>query len=115
MSSRTVSVQAESEKKDPQGNALFEPLKGAYVRSSYTWPSNLVIHHFYIEGVDEMTRRKGGAGSIWFFVMPEGLTQSVIINLVDTKNKIHKKPLAIGLVLNPFAAQFDRYDIFQKP
>jgi hypothetical protein len=52
---------------------------------------------------------------VWFFVIPEGLTQAVTINLFDTKDLLqNKKPRPVGLVLNPFSAQFSVYDQFQK-
>jgi hypothetical protein len=39
----------------------------------------------------------------------------VIINFLDTKDTKDDAPRRVGLVLNPFTAQFKIYDAFQKP
>ncbi len=81
----------------------------------FAWPKNLEIKNFYVEGSDEMERIAGRPdGKIWFFVVPSGLAQNVIINFIDTLDRVNNKPRTIGLVLNPFSAQFKVYDTFQK-
>ena len=49
---------------------------------------------FTINGKDEI-----GSDKIWFFILPDGTTQEVMINL---KNDNHKQ----SLILNPFIGQF---------
>ncbi len=47
--------------------------------------------------------------------MPDGLTQTVTMNFLDTKQlNAAGKPRQFGLVLNPFNAQFKVYDGFQR-
>jgi hypothetical protein len=43
------------------------------------------------------------------------MAQDVVMNFIDTKDTQDGKPLQVGLVLNPFTAQFKTYDTFQKP
>ena len=113
---RNVSLQIATDKKDRQGEQLFEPIKGQYLKTSFTWPDQFKFKQFFIEGFDEMSRFVGRkAASVWFYVMPEGLAQDVIINILDMKDLKNNKPREIGLVLNPFTAQLSVYDTFQKP
>ena len=98
------------------GEMEFKRVKGGYAITSGKIPKSIKIKNFIIEGFDEMTRRgAGGTDESWFFIMPDGLTQTVIINFLDAKQlNAAGKPRQFGLVLNPFNAQFKVYDSFQK-
>lgn len=113
---KRVSLEVETDKKDSDGNPLFEPVKtGGYIKSSFVWPKHLDVKNFYVEGFDEIGKRSDrGAGQVWFFVIPDGLAQQVTINFLDMLDRPQGKPRSIGLVLNPFLAQFKEYDTFQK-
>lgn len=92
-------------------------LKGAYTPTALSIPKNIDIKGFIIEGFDEKSRYGGGRGTeeSWFYIMPDGLTQAVTINFIDTKDRNPAgKPRQFGLVLNPFTAYFNAYDSFQK-
>jgi prepilin-type N-terminal cleavage/methylation domain-containing protein len=96
------------------GNPEVVPVKGAYLPTSLKIPPALEIVNFIIEGFDELARG-GRRKAVYFFVMPDGLTQSVTINFIDKKHtNVAGKPRQFGLVLNPFNAQFKVYDSFQK-
>jgi hypothetical protein len=107
-----VEVGEQQDKKEP----VFVPVKRAYMRASVDVPERYDIRQLFIERVDEMQRFGGGrkTGEVWFYIVPEGLAQTVIINFVDKKDLVAGKPRQIGLVLNPFTAQFKAYDTFQK-
>ncbi len=91
----------------------FEPVKGS--DTTMTWPNSISIKQFLVEGFDEMKRFTGrGAETIWFYIIPDGMTQQVTINGIDKEDVIENKPRQFGLVLNPFLAQFKEYDTFQK-
>lgn len=111
-----VELEQETDKKADNGESVFEPVKRVYFSRSFAWPKELPIKQFIVEGSDLMARYVGKASDkVWFFVIPEGLTQEVTINMIDTKDLLqNKKPREIGLVLNPFSAQFSVYDVFQK-
>jgi prepilin-type N-terminal cleavage/methylation domain-containing protein len=115
MKNNTISLAVALDKKDEKGNVQFEPARSYQLKPVFTWPRNLEIKNFFIEGVDEMGRYVGRATEeTWFYMMPEGLTQAVIINMVEAEDKQGKRR-EIGLVLNPFSGQFKEYDAFQKP
>jgi len=90
------------------------PLASAYTLSSIKIPDQLQVMNFYIEGNDELGRY-GSGGDVWFYVLPEGFAQPVIINLLDTKDKIGRRNRRFSLVLNPFSAQFEVYSEFKNP
>jgi len=108
-----VIAQVKGEGKNEKGEPLFVPIKGRYLHSTLTWPKNLVVKQFSIEGTDEMARDTRPT-EFWFFIVPEGLTQDVVINMLDINKAYRDKPKQVGLVLNPFAAQFKIYESFQK-
>lgn len=98
------------------GTPEFARVKGAYINTTIPIPPQIQIKNFIIEGYDEMGRSASlKTQESWFFVMPDGLTQTVTINFLDTKQlNAAGKPRHFGLVLNPFNAQFKVYDNFQK-
>jgi hypothetical protein len=78
-------------------------------------PDQIIIKQFFIEGFDMMAKfGRSKSKSVWFYIMPEGMVQSVVINFVDTKDTQDNQPPSFGLILNPFTAQCKIYDTFQK-
>lgn len=102
--------------KDSKGETLFVPIKSNSLRAHYSWSEQFVFRNFFIEGVDELSRYGNGKKTedVWFFIVPDGLAQEVVINIADIKDTFNKKARHIGLVLNPFTAQFKVYDEYQK-
>lgn len=107
-------LEVEAGGKDIKGEQAFVPVSSAYVSHEVTIPEQLKIKNFMIEGKEEIS--SGFHLKVaWFFIVPDGLTQDVVINMTDTKDTIGSdKARHIGLVLNPFSAQFKVYDEFQK-
>jgi prepilin-type N-terminal cleavage/methylation domain-containing protein len=109
---RLVMIKAQTKQsgdKEPE----FIPIGG--MRSKFTWPMQLEIRQLLIEGKDALKSfALRGAGEVWFFITPQGYTQQVTINLIDKKDTVNRRPRRVGLVLNPFSAQFKVYDSFQK-
>lgn len=102
--------------KDSKGEVIFAPIKSSSLRSHYSWGEQFVFRNFFIEGVDELAQYGNGKKTeeLWFFIVPDGLVQEVVINIADIKDTLHKKARHIGLILNPFTAQFKVYDEYQK-
>lgn len=102
--------------KDSKGEPVFAPIKSASIRASYSWEPHFVFQNFFIEGVDELSAYSSGKKTeeVWFFIVPDGLAQEVTINVADTKDTINKRSRHIGLVLNPFTAEYKVYDEYQK-
>jgi prepilin-type N-terminal cleavage/methylation domain-containing protein len=111
---RIVSLETETDKKDDKGEPVYAPTKGLSSKRVITIPKNLQIKNLYIEGADEMERFESSTKTAWFFITPEGRAQQVTINIIDIQDKIKGKPRVLGLVLNPFSAQFEEHDTFQK-
>lgn len=109
-----IRIEAKGTGKDQKGEQIFTVIKAPYLVSSLAWPANLSVKEFKIDGADEMAREGRRTTEVWFYIIPEGLAQDVVINLVDMQDKQRGKPKQIGLVLNPFNAQFKTYDSFQK-
>ncbi len=94
---------------------VFGPITGAYVESDMKIPAQLRMKQFFVEGQDELGRFVGRATKdAWFYIFSDGTTQQVTINMVDIKDKKNNKPRPVGLVLNPFTAQFAVYDEYKS-
>lgn len=79
-------------------------LSSNYTLNTIAIPKTITCTNFYIGDKDEMASYQfGSATQLWFFIMPDGLTQQIRINCVDTAERKH---LSFSLVLNPFTAQF---------
>ena len=113
---RTMTVSQATGAKDAKGELEFAPAKIYYAPRSMQWPAHIQIKQFIIEGFDEMGRYGGGRKTTetWFFIMPDGLAQSVVINAIDIKDVRNGKPRQFSLVLSPFTGAFKKYDTFQK-
>lgn len=111
---RYIMVRKPTDKIGKDGQPIFAELGGSYVRTQLDIPEQLTIKQFFIEGVNEMRGGRGGTQDLWFFLVPEGLAQQVTINMVDTEDTVADKPRPVGLVLNPFTAQFKVYDEFKR-
>ena len=70
--------------------------------------NQLSFKNFYIEGKDELLSDAITHNS-WFYIMPDGTSQSVIINI-----EVLDPPSQFALSVNPFYSQVQSYDSFQK-
>jgi hypothetical protein len=116
---RTVTAQMQTDKKTPTGDIDFVSIGSRYLSSTYKWPENTFeFKNFYVNNRDELqlTLKEKDKGKIWFFIVPDGLAQPVIINILDVKQvPVGTQGVEFSLVLNPFSAQFKEYDTYQKP
>ncbi len=116
LSERKVQLEQETNKLDPQGGKVFTPVVVQYAPAAPSWPQTFEIQQFFVQGADELSSRTSTKNAVWFFVLPGGLAQEVIINMVDTKTQNDRdEGKKTGLVLNPFTVQFKTYDEFQSP
>lgn len=112
---KTIQVQRAKTKQQFEKEQKFEPLANMPIQTRYEWPQQFEIKQFVVEGQNLMGAfARGTTDAGWFFLVPDGLAQQVIINFTDTKDTIEQKSRQVGMVLNPFTAQFNVYDIFQK-
>jgi prepilin-type N-terminal cleavage/methylation domain-containing protein len=113
---KVITLTVATDQKDKSGEFVFKPIPDAVYDTECVIPEQIVIKQFFIEGFDMMTKfARSKTASVWFYIVPEGMVQNVVINFMDTKDVRDDQPLSVGLVLNPFTAQFKTYDTFQKP
>jgi len=113
---KTVTLVVDAGEKDKAGEIVFKPIVNSAEDTSFTIPDQITIKQFFIEGFDMMTKfGRSSTASVWFYIIPEGMVQNVVINFNDTKDLRDNQQRPVGLVLNPFSAQFKIYDAFQKP
>lgn len=111
MKQRQVSIKSEEKTQAKKKEKTFK----ASSIASFTWPAHIEIRQFLIDGKDALQAfALKGTAQAWFFITPQGYAQEVTINVIDKKDTIDGKPRRVGLVLNPFNAQFKVYDSFQK-
>lgn len=113
---RIMTLSASTGEVDRSGEPIFKPSTGLAEATELTVPDQYDIKQCFIEGFDMMAKystRK--TEEMWFYITPQGIAQDVIINFIDSRDMINDMPRQVGLVLNPFSAQFRIYDAFQKP
>lgn len=87
------------------------PVKSEFVSSTLNWPEHFEVKSFYLEGNEV----RSAGDTTFFYIMPDGMSQDIIINFYDTKDTLaDESPRPVSLVLNPFVVQFKEYDAFQK-
>ncbi len=111
---RVVHVQVETQEKGKE--KAFYAVQTQYIKTYYQWPENITIKQLFV-GKEEQLQRPGiKTETVWFFVVPEGMSQEVIINALDASDSdVQGKEKQIGLVINPFTVQLSTYETFQKP
>ena len=71
-----------------------------------------------MQGVGEIARHGSDRAleDVWFFILPEGITQEVIINMSNAArlNEEHE-PGELSFVVNPLTAAVDVYEKIQLP
>jgi prepilin-type N-terminal cleavage/methylation domain-containing protein len=118
LNQRTLKIQERTEQKDVAGAFVFKDVGAHYIKTPFKWDERFRIENFYVEGVDEIAQHAAGSQmeDIWFFIMPQGLSQEAIINILDTKDAAGDSDgKRVGLVLNPFSVEFEVYDEYQHP
>lgn len=115
---RSITMEQEDDHYDEDGNKIFKPVLLHYVDAKYRWPETFEFKQFFVKRQDEIAVRgtHGDTDEVWFYVMPSGMAQEVIINILDTQDEaVHKDGTEMSLVLNPFTLQFREYHDFQIP
>jgi len=110
MKAETPFIELQIEKHDKKSSTPreFIPVLIPYIRTKFAVPPTVNIKNFYIKGIDEATG--GTLKDAWYYILPSGLSQEIIISISDTQ-----KPIMRSLVLNPFTVKFSVYDTPQTP
>lgn len=113
---KKITLATSTGEKDNKGELIFKPIENAVEDTEIPIPDQIQIKQFFIEGFDMMSKfARTKTATVWFYLVPEGMAQNVVINFLDTKDLRDDQPRQEALVLNPFTAQFKTYDTFQKP
>jgi prepilin-type N-terminal cleavage/methylation domain-containing protein len=114
---RTISLMQKTLKDtDVSDKHVFAPVTGLYLPTEVAIPATYFFKNFYVQGEDLVARLGAKLKDAWFFLSPSGVAQDVIINIINLADDATEQDAQkIGLVLNPFSAQFEYYDTYQKP
>lgn len=118
LAQRTIGLYRQTRDFDRDGKPVFAPVALDQLPQNYQWPEQFEIKQFYIEGVDEISAHSSEKTmeDVWFFIVPDGMAQEVVMNVVDVNDTHHSiDGQELSLVLNPFRVQFEMYDEFQNP
>lgn len=92
-------------------HAKFESLNKDVFQNQIDFPSAFSIQNFFVQGKDEFI---SGAhmNDAWFYIMPDGTSQAVIINIHDDSDNTETQ---CSIAVNPFYSRVTLHDTFQKP
>jgi len=79
----------------------------------FTFLKKFKIKNFFINGADEVSPA-AELTTVLFYIMPDGTSQPVIINVVDESDD-SANDIDFSLVINPFYARMSVYEKFQTP
>lgn len=110
-------AEIQTDEKTGQGDPKYEPMQIDYSNSLFNWDNRkFEIKDIYVNNKSALFSGDGNSDKVWFFIMPDGLSQSVKINFYDVaEGKDFGESSDYSLVLNPFSVQFKIYETFQKP
>lgn len=91
----------------------FKPLSKNDSSTQVNIPEHLFIRNFFIQDKDEFTTDRN-VNDVWFYIMPDGTSQSIIINF-EYSDPESQDIDQFALSVNPFYSQVYQYDTFQKP
>jgi prepilin-type N-terminal cleavage/methylation domain-containing protein len=113
---KLISLAVDSGNKDRAGEPVFIPIENPVQDTEISIIPQIQIKQFFIEGFDMMAKfARSKTAKTWFYIVPDGMVQNVVVNGVDTQDVRDDQPRQFSLVLNPFTALFKTYDTFQKP
>lgn len=97
-----IRLEKASDTVNAQGKFDFELVNIAGTKTAVKFDERIEIKRFSIQGKDEVAKAAGiTTETLWFFIMPEGLTQEITIAVSDTAQVQEKV-----MIINPFTAQF---------
>lgn len=90
----------------------FSEIKADNFKPYISLPSSLSIKNFVINETDEV-RSQARLQEVWFYIMPDGTSQPVIVNMIDRDDR-EEKDIPFSFVINPFYARMSSYEGFQE-
>lgn len=96
---------------EPSKHKKFKTLPDKTFASTMNIPESFLIENFFIQGGDEAAPGKT-MHDVWTYIMPDGTSQNVIINIQDSQETGNNR---FSIIINPFFSQVKLHDSFQKP
>lgn len=117
LQNRQVRLEAATKQTTQNGTPVYKSVSTPHIKTNLQWPQNLEIKNFFVKGRDEISGTSSHVtDTLWFYIVPEGVAQDAIINMLDTNDlDANNNPAQASAVLNPFTLQFTLYDEFQQP
>lgn len=103
--------QHDSQSDETSKHQQFKHIHAGLFTSSIQLPQRFIITNFFIQGFDE-TRVSDTMNEAWFYVMPDGSSQRIIINFTDDDDQHHAR---FCFTINPFYSQVKFHETFQTP
>lgn len=89
----------------------FEPIPKDIFQNQINVPETFSIKNFFVQDKDEFISGMK-MNDAWFYIMSDGNSQAVIININDDSDDREAK---FSITVNPFYSQVTLHDTFQKP
>lgn len=118
LAQRTVRIEEKMAQLDREGKPVFQAVALGGSGKKYVWPEQFEIKQFFVQAIDEISQHAAEKTieDIWFFIVPDGMAQEAIINIVDTSDTQDSfDGKEFSLALNPFKVQFELYEMFKAP
>lgn len=99
---------------DPENplKKMYKTVSSSYIQTKYELPENVHFNAVY-HGREEQFEESKNEG--YCYVIPDGLVQEAVINLVKIKNKKEKREEQVSLKMMPFYGKFEFLYGFIKP
>lgn len=101
-----LSVDAQSK------HSKFKPISNNS-NASIAIPQHITVRNFFIQNEDELSN-KSKLDDAWFYIMPDGTSQSIIMNL-EYSDPESQDIEQFAITINPFYSQVTQHETFQKP
>lgn len=111
-----IYIQEQTGNKLATGALEYADISSKYASSEISLDTTLFdLKNFYIDSKDEMgtPSDEGVKERLWFYILPEGTCQVVILNFID--NTVTGEEDQFSFLVNPFTCQFKYYEKFMAP
>jgi len=117
LAKKTVFLEEKKDEVTRDGEAVYERVQPRIGNVGEHIPITYEFQNFYVEGVDEIAKHGVGTQTedVWFFVLPEGMCQEVLVNIIDLSQSKDGIPgFPFSLFLNPYQVQFEMTNELQR-
>ncbi|MGZ6250584.1 MAG: prepilin-type N-terminal cleavage/methylation domain-containing protein [Candidatus Chromulinivorax sp.] len=92
----------------------FKLVQDQYYKTQIPFLKHFSIKNFFINGVEEI-RPGTKMEDVFFYIMPDGTSQAITINIMDEYEDGISADVPMSIVISPFYARMQTYETFQQP